>query len=175
MTRNTEYKRSIHDASTHVPFIAEGGIFDGNKQIAESVAMVDFMPTLLSAAGIAIPDTVQGRTSLPLLSGNRSGWSNDVFVSMSEFWIARGLRTPDWSYALAAPRGPGAFKPEPNAPVYYSFQLYGNRADPHQLVNLAGRRETADIERGLRERLRAMMQQAGDKAAELRPCEYPYS
>lgn len=175
MTRNTEYKRSVQDASVHIPLIAEGGVFDGNREILDCTAMVDLMPTLLSAVGLAIPATVQGRNTLPLLSGSRAGWSNDVFISMSEFWVARGLRTPDWSYAVAAPRGRAAFKPEPNAPVYYGFQLYDNRADPHQLVNLAGRHETVEIEQHLRERLRAIMQQAGDKPAELRPCQFPYS
>jgi arylsulfatase A-like enzyme len=175
MTRNTEYKRSIHDASIHIPFIAEGSVFDGNHEITESVAMVDFMPTLLSAAGVSVPAAVQGRNTLPLLAGNRPDWSNEVFVSMSEFWVGRGLRTPDWTYALVAPRGNSAFKPAPNAPAYYAFQLYDNRADPHQLLNLAGRRETVQIERQLREQLKTRMQEAGDDPAELRPCQFPYA
>ncbi len=175
MTRNTEYKRSVHDASTHIPLIAEGGVFDGGRGIHDCVAMIDLMPTLLSAAGVPVPATVQGRSTLPLLSGNRAGWSNDIFISLAEYWVGRGLRTPDWTYALVAPRGPGAFKPAPNAPAYYAFQLYDNRSDPHQLVNLAGRRETVQIEQRLREQLQNMMQQAGDKPAELHPCPYPYS
>jgi arylsulfatase A-like enzyme len=175
MTRNTEYKRSVHDASVHVPWIAEGGAFDGGREIPESTAMVDLMPTLLAAAGLAIPATVQGHDTLPLLLGNRANWSNDIFISMSEFWVARGLRTPEWTYAVAAPRGPGAFKPAPNAPVYYAFQLYDNRADPHQFTNLAGRLETVEIEQRLRERLQARMQEAGDEPAELRPCQFPYT
>jgi hypothetical protein len=59
--------------------------------------------------------------------------------------------------------------------VYYSFQLYDNRADPRQLVNLAGRRETVEVERHLRERLQNLMQVADDEPAELRPCQFPYS
>jgi arylsulfatase A-like enzyme len=175
MTRNTEYKRSIHDASTHVPFIAEGGVFDGGHEIRDCVAIIDLMPTLLSAAGVPVPTVVQGRNTLPLLSGNRAGWSNDVLVWLSEFWIGRGLRTSDWTYALVAPRGAGAYKPAPNAPAYYAFQLYDNRADPHQLVNLAGRRETVQIEQRLRAQLQTMLQQAGDKPAELHACQFPYS
>lgn len=175
MTRNTEYKRSVHDASTHIPFIAEGGVFEGIREIRGCTAMVDVMPTLLNAAGVSVPSTVQGRSTLPLLSGNRAGWSDDIFISLAEYWVGRGLRTPDWTYALVAPRGSGTFKPAPNAPAYYAFQLYDNRADPHQLVNLAGHRETVQIEQRLREQLQTMMQQAGDKPAELHPCPYPYS
>jgi hypothetical protein len=94
---------------------------------------------------------------------------------MSEFWVARALRTPEWTYAMAAPRGSGKFQPEPNAPQYVSFQLYDNRADPNQFVNLAGRKETRLVEGQLRERLGARIQEAGDKPAELKPCAFPYA
>jgi hypothetical protein len=53
--------------------------------------------------------------------------------------------------------------------------LYDNYADPNQLVNLAGRIETAEVEKHLRERLSAAMQMAGDTAAEVLPCPYPYA
>jgi arylsulfatase A-like enzyme len=89
--------------------------------------------------------------------------------------VARALRTPEWTYTMAASRGNGKFRPEPNAPEYVSFQLYDNRADPNQLVNLAGRKETRLIEEQLQERLRARMQEAGDKPAELKACTFPYA
>ena len=175
MTRNTEYKRSVHDASLHVPLIAEGGIFDGGREVLETVQMIDLMPTLLNAANVPVPGTVRGRNSLPLLNGHHENWSNDVLVFLSEFWIARGLRTPDWSYSLAAPRGTTPFKPAPDASSYYSFQLYDNRADPNQLVNLAGRKETSQVEPRLRARLLELMKAAADTPSELHPCQYPYS
>lgn len=174
MTRNTEFKRSVHDASTRVPLIVDGPGFSGGRQVRELVAMVDLMPTLLAAAGIPIPETVQGKSTLRLLSGTTSDWRNEIFIQMSEFWVARGLRTPDWTYAVAAARDGERFRPEPNAPRYSAFQLYDNRADPHQLVNLAGREETVAVEQHLRERIKARMQEAGDKPAELLPCAFPY-
>jgi len=175
MTRNTEYKRSGHDASTHVPLIVEGPIFNGGGEIRELVSMVDLTPTLLDAAGIAAPGTMQGRSTLPLVRRTPVDWRNEVFIQMSEFWVARALRTPEWTYIMAAPRSSGKFQPEPNAPAYASFQLYDNRADPNQLVNLAGRKETKRVEEELQGRLRARIQEAGDKAAELKPCEFPYA
>ena len=175
MTRNTEYKRSGHDASTHVPLIVEGPVFHGAGEIRELVSMVDLTPTLLDAAGLAVPVTMQGRSTLPLVKHRPVDWRNEVFIQMSEFWVARALRTPEWTYTMAAPRGSGKFQPEPNAPAYVSFQLYDNRADPNQLVNLAGRKETRLVEEQLRERLRARLQEAGDKPAELKACEFPYA
>ncbi len=116
--------------------------------------MVDVMPTMLEAAGLPIPPTVQGKSTLPLLSGKAGEWRNEVFIQMSEFWVARALRTPEWTYVVAAPWENGKHKPEPHAAAYSSFQLYDNRADPDQLVNLAGRKETTIVEARLRSRLK---------------------
>jgi hypothetical protein len=62
-----------------------------------------------------------------------------------------------------------------NSPRYNSFQLYDNRADPYQLVNLCGRQETKAAEQQLRERLLIRMTEAGDPPAEIFPTEFPYS
>jgi hypothetical protein len=75
----------------------------------------------------------------------------------------------------AAPRENGVFHPAPNAPRYSTFQLYDNRGDPHQLVNLAGHREVARIEADLRERLVARMKEAGDAPAQIDACAFPYA
>ncbi len=166
MTRNTEYKRSGHDASIRIPLIVEGPGFSGGRRVDELVSMVDVMPILLNAAGIPIPSTVQGK-----VNDSR----NEVFVQMSEYWNARALRTPEWTYVVTAPRVNGKHTPKPNAPQYWAFQLYDNRADPHQLVNLAGRKETVAVEAQLRERLKARMREIGDAPAELLACEFPYA
>jgi arylsulfatase A-like enzyme len=183
MTRNTEYKRSIHDASTKVPLIIDGPAlrggddltFHGGHEVRRAVSMVDVMPSLLDAAGIPIPGTVQGRSTLPLLTNHSADWRDEIFVQMSEYWVGRGLRTPEWTYALVAPRNDASFKPAKNAPAYTAFQLYDNPADPHQLVNLAGRRETEKVEQELRHRLAVRMAEAGDAKVELLPSTFPYA
>ncbi len=175
MTRNTEYKRSGHDASTHIPLVIEGPGFQGGHPVDELVSMVDLTPTLLASVGLPIPATMQGQSTMPLLSGTSRDWNNEVFIQMSEFWIARALRTPDWTYVAAAPRDDAPFKPARNAPRYVSFQLYDNRADPNQLVNLAGRKGYQQIDEQLRERLKKRMAEVGDQPAELWPCTFPYA
>jgi arylsulfatase A-like enzyme len=102
-------------------------------------------------------------------------WRNEVFVQMSEFWIGRAIRTENWTYAVAAPRGNTPFKHERSAPRYVPFQLYDLRADPNQLVNLVGRKETKQVEDDLRQRLLARMKEVGDAPAEIAECAFPYS
>ena len=175
MTRNTEYKRSGHDASIRIPLLIEGPGFEGGREVRRFTRMVDVTPTLLDAAGLRVPASMQGRSAMPLVAGKPTDWTDEVFVQLSEFWVGRALRTPQWTYVAVAPRQGGEFRPERSAPRYYSFQLYDNYADPDQLVNLAGRRETTQIEKNLRERLTAAMQMAGDTQAEVLPCPYPYA
>jgi arylsulfatase A-like enzyme len=134
-----------------------------------------FVPADLKFFPVPIPANVQGRSTLPLLAGRPADWNNEVFVQMSEYWVGRGLRTPEWTYALIAPRSAATFEPARNAPSYTAFQLYDNRADPHQLVNLAGRMETTKVEEELRHRLATRMAEAGDTNAELLTCPFPYA
>lgn len=42
----------------------------------EVVELMDIMPTLLDSAGITVPDTVEGKSLLPLLRGEQPGWRN---------------------------------------------------------------------------------------------------
>lgn len=64
------YRKSLgYEGSARVPFLLSGpGIQRGtvNDSVVE---LMDVMPTLLDACGIAIPDTVDGKSLLPLLQG----------------------------------------------------------------------------------------------------------
>src|SRR5579883_388563 len=173
-TRNAEYKRSPHEGSIHIPLVIEGPGFNRGMHIHELVSQVDLMPTLLAATGVAEPGTMQGRSFLPLLDRKTDGWRNEAFFQMAEFVTGRGLRTPQYTYAAMAPKTPG-WKAVPAAERYVEYVLYDNYADPHQLVNLAGRAPYRDVAAELRKRLVARMEEAGDTRAAIEPCWFPYS
>lgn len=173
-TRNAEYKRSPHESSIHVPLIVEGPGFNRALEIPELVSQVDYMPTLLESAGVAIPQGVQGRSVLPLLDRKTEGWRNETYFEMTEFYTGRGLRTPQYTYAVLAPKERG-WQPVPNAARYVDYVLYDNYADPYQHVNLAGRAPYKDVAQDLRKRLLARMREAGDPAATIEASWFPYS
>lgn len=66
-TRNGEYKRSCHDSSIRIPAAIWGPGFRGGGRITELVSLLDLPPTLLDAAGIGVPEAMQGRSLLPLV------------------------------------------------------------------------------------------------------------
>jgi len=177
-TRNEEYKRSPHESSIHVPLVIQGPGFDRSMRIEELTCQIDITPTLLSAAGLAVPATMQGRSFLPLLDRKVDDWRNEVYIQISESQCGRALRTPEWTYAVAAPDPAGPHMPTSDR--YREEQLYNLLADPHQLLNLAGRHDNPQLVHGygtppqqaaaeLRERLLARMAEAGEARAEIEP------
>ncbi len=170
-TRNSEYKRSGHESSIHVPLVIAGPGFQRSRTVQDLIGHIDIAPTLLDAVGIAVPTTMQGRSAMPSLETPQAGATpNEVFIQISESMTARALRTPQWTYVVAVPDG----KSQEAAPRYVEHQLYDLLADPHQLVNLAGRVETRQVAAHLRERLRARMMEAGEQESEILPAPlYP--
>lgn len=173
-TRNTEYKRSPHESSIHVPLLIEGAGFNRSIAIPELVSHVDLAPSLLAAAGVPIPGSMQGHSVLPLLDRHTDGWRNEIYFEMSEFVTGRGLRTPQYTYAAAAPKH-ADWQPAPASDRYVEYMLYDNYADPHQHVNLAGRQPYAEISGQLRQRLIERIYEAGGARAAIEPAVFPYS
>jgi arylsulfatase A-like enzyme len=135
---------------------------------------VDYTPTLLQAVGLPVPDTMQGHSFLPLLDRRTEGWRNEVFFQMSEFVTGRGLRTPQYTYAVMAPKQPG-WQDADAAERYVEYMLYDLAADPYQHVNLAGRAPYRAIAEELRRRLIERNQEATGVLAKVEPCWFPYS
>jgi arylsulfatase A-like enzyme len=173
-TRNAEYKRSPHESSIHIPLVIQGPGFNRGMEVREIVSHVDVTPTLLSAAGIPVPDTMQGKNFLPLMDRKTTGWRNEAYITMSEYMTGRILRTPEWTYAVAAPKRAG-WKAAPSSPEYNEYMLYDLAADPAQHVNLAGRAETRAIAGHLRERMLERIHEASGASPTIGPALFPYS
>lgn len=173
MTRNQEYKRSTHNSSIRVPLIIDGPGFHGTQQIPELVGLIDVAPTLLEAAGVAIPTSWKGRSFFPLVNDfeARQRWSSQQLIQISESMTGRAIRTPDWTYCVADLSGDTK---EAAAKTYHEYQFYDQRADPHELVNLAGRKEYRAKAEELREELKKLIAAAGEPEPEIVPAKlYP--
>jgi arylsulfatase A-like enzyme len=72
---------------------------------------------------------------------------------------ARAIRTKDWTYCIADLSGDIS---KPAAETYQEYQLYDQRADPNEQVNLAGRKEYKETAAELRERLTKLLAFAGE-------------
>ncbi|WP_240414555.1 sulfatase-like hydrolase/transferase [Paenibacillus periandrae] len=165
-TRNAEYKRSCHESSIRVPSALYGSQFTGGGSVRELVSLVDFVPTLLDAAGIEVPGHMQGRSVVPLLNDRHAEWPSEVFVQISESQTARAIRTQRWKYSVTS-----AIKSDPvltaSSDRYVEEFLYDLYADPYELTNLAGMESHRKVADQLRETLIRRMVEAGESAPQI--------
>ncbi|MDP9350700.1 MAG: sulfatase-like hydrolase/transferase [Chloroflexota bacterium] len=168
-TRNAEYKRSCHDSSIRVPVALTGPGFTRGGQVRELVSLADLPPTLLNAAGIPVPSTMQGRSILPLLRGKRDGWPEEMFVQISESQVGRAVRTERWKYSAAAPNADG--NQLAGSEEYVDDHLYDLLADPYELTNLVGLESHQEVCSVMRQRLKRRMAEAGEVIPEILPAE----
>jgi arylsulfatase A-like enzyme len=176
-TRNEEYKRSPHDASTHVPLMIQGPGFNNGQRIRQQVNMIDVTPSLLDLVGLKTPTVMQGQSFLPLMHSPkaRDAWRDEVFIQVSESEMARALRTPEWTYVALAPNA-SPFH-DKHSLHYQDYQLYNNYADPAQVVNLCGRNDPPGLvhfagDRSMREitdHLRELLTERIAEAGEPKP------
>ncbi len=165
MTRNQEYKRSTHNSSLRVPMIIHGPGFESARQIQEIVGIVDLVPTLLDAVNVPIPETIKGHSFFPLVhdAKARAEWPDQQLIQISESMTGRAIRTRDWTYCVADLTGKSAA----SCSQYQEYQLYDQRSDPHELVNLAGRKEYRKVADELREKLLKMIVASGESKPEI--------
>jgi arylsulfatase A-like enzyme len=161
-TRNGEYKRSCHEASIRVPTLFLGPGFDGRGDHPIMASLIDLPPTLLDAAGIDVPQQMQGRSLL-----RDRPVDDDVFIQVSEDHVGRALRTSRWKYEIVAPDADGWN--DMDSLIYAEGHLYDLENDRHELHNLANSPQHAEVRARLRDRLIARMLAAGEPAPKIMP------
>ncbi len=157
-TRNAEYKRSCHDSSIHTPLVFGGGAVRKDENVESLVSLIDIPPTLLSLAGIPVPESYSGNI-LPV-NRNDAPERDCVFIQISESQIGRAIRTKDWKYSA---RAIGSGMLEHSSSIYFDDFLYDLRNDPHEKNNLVNNKMYADVIKEMRELLSREMVKVGEK------------
>ncbi len=130
-------KRTMYEASIRVPMIVHcPELFAGGVSRKEMILNVDIAPTLIEAAGGAIPATVQGRSFMSLLNGNpasgqESEW-RDAFL-YEYFWERSFPQTPT-VLGVRTDR----YKFMKFQGIWDRYELYDLQEDPNEMKNLLG-------------------------------------
>jgi uncharacterized sulfatase len=183
-TRNGEYKRSCHDNSVKVPFIAKGPGFRKGYAVDNLSSLIDIAPTLLACAGIEKPEYMPGIPMQRLSENPDVPTHDEVFIQISESCIGRALRTLDYTYCVEAPitkedmeeykkrtpRDDWEESPlsKPSSDVYVERYLYDLKKDPYQHNNLVKDPQYAEIRSTLREKLKQHILRQEGLAADIR-------
>ena len=148
-------KRKPHDESARVPGIVRWPARVPKGQIADTLfSHIDMAPTLLALAGQEVPKNMQGadlsRVALGETTDGPEAVLLQIFVPFNPDGIAtpwRGIITKDYTYARYE-----------NAP----WVLFDDKADPHQMKNLAADPGAKDLREKLDAQLAALMKKNGD-------------
>ena len=174
-TRNSEYKRSGHEASVRVPTAFCGAEFDGGGRRTEVTSLVDLVPTLLDACGIEPPSHMPGRSLMPILRGESADWKQEAFIQISESQVGRAIRTARWKYGIVAEDADG--ETESRADQYTENYLYDLHSDPYELQNLIGFASHNPVKAHLKEKILRAMERAGESRTKIvdHPIDSPQS
>ena len=122
-------KQNMYEHSIGVPFIIAGpGIARGTRSEAQ-IYLRDMYPTTCELAGIAIPDSVESKSIVPVLQGKTQEIHEAVFGYFHNY--QRMIRTDRWKL------------------IYYphlkKHQLFDLKNDADELVDLSSKREHREV------------------------------
>ena len=161
-TRNAEYKRSCHENTVKTPLIIKGAGFGKGRKEKSLTSLLDLPPTLLSIAGIGIPEEYRGLD----LASEKIGDRECVYIQISESQCGRCIRTKRYKYSVRAPLD-GMTKGKSR--VYFEDYLYDLEADPNEKNNLVRDKSYKRERNKLRKMLIAEMRTAGEGKAVILP------
>jgi len=145
----------IYNSTLHVPLIVHLPGKPAAQTFSDVVSLVDLMPTVLSAVGIDIPSTVQGRNLLPAMRDESKDRDRTVY---GETFLPRIHF--NWSELRGAENGKYHFIDAPKP------ELYDLSKDPGELQNLFADKKAVGEE--MRARLASLIRDnsAGKEMAE---------
>jgi arylsulfatase A-like enzyme len=165
-------KCSLYDPGIEVAFIIrwpDRG-WGGNRTFSELISNVDYLPTLLEAAGIPIPENVQGNSLVSLLDGKEYRPREEIFAEMTyhDYYDPRRcIRTSDYKLIVNFSTAPFFQNPsqtwrpatitvKPEDPTYAyhpHIELYDLNKDPLEFNNVENQPEYEEHKQRLTEKL----------------------
>jgi len=165
-TRNPEYKRSCHESASRTPLIIKGGGFKAGRVEKRLSSLIDLPPTMLSMAGIDIPQNYMG-VDLTKQIDNPKSKRDCVFMQISESQCGRAIRTDRFKYAIRDLSPVGYAHHSSN--VYFEDYLYDLKNDPIEKNNLIKDSKYKNIRQELKYLLLEQMKNAGESAPVILP------
>lgn len=153
-------KRWMYEESLQMPFIIKWpGVIKPSSSSESLIQNIDYGPTFLDAAGVAVPSDMQGLSMLPLLKGLKgespANWRDSIYYHYYEYPSVHMV-----------PRQNGIRTERHKLIHFYQFdqwELYDLETDPDELHNLYGKKEHAELTAGLKKQLKALREHYDDR------------
>lgn len=134
-------KRAAYEESIRIPFVVRyPKLVKPGSRYEQMGLNIDVAPTFLELAGVTVPKSIQGKSLLPILKGDTSGWRT---AFLAEYFMEQQFaRVPTWQ-AVRTDR----WKYIRYTDLEGMDELYDLKSDPYEMKNLindAGSREAAE-------------------------------
>lgn len=154
-------KRWAYEESMRTPLIIKHPAGKKGLKVEEFAMNVDLAPTLLSLAGIDVPNDMQGRSLVPFLTGQPPGdWRDHVYY---RYYDSKGYNIPQHQ----------SVRTDSHKLIYFPkderYELFDLKADPVEMNNLAENPEQRETLQKMRKKLRQAREEIGDDDPNLYP------
>ena len=146
-------KQNLYDHSIRVPFILRGPGVTKAKRIDALSCQMDIMPTLCELAGLECPETADGTSLVPLITGQSEAINASVFSAYKD--VQRMVKKGSWKmirYYRSEKEGVGSEQ----------LQLFNLTVDPWETNNLSTLPQYQDTIQDLLAELKQWQQRVGD-------------
>jgi arylsulfatase A-like enzyme len=142
-------KQNMYEHTVGTPLVMAGPGIPKDRRCDAQCYLRDLYPTVCDMAGVAIPETVEGRSLVPVIRGEKDAVYPFVvgYFAMAQ----RMIRTDRWKLI--------------HYPQVDKLQLFDLKADPYELNNLAGEASHRSTVEELHGKLDAWLKDAGDPLA----------
>ena len=148
-------KRTAYEESMRVPLLARcPELFSGGRTVKEFVAGLDIMPTVMDAARAAIPAGLDGKSWLPVVTGQKTEWRKELLYEY--YWERNFPQTP----TMHALRG-DKFKFIRYQGIWDLDELYDLEEDPLESRNLINSETYTPVVDQMRKRLFDIFEETG--------------
>lgn len=122
----------LYEAVTHVPLLVRlPGSEYGGRRVSALTCNLDVMPTVLDLLGVPQPETVEGMSLVPVITGAATQGRREIYLAEGTWQCKRGLRTHEWKFIRAL-----SDRPLHNWHADPPRELYWLPADPDEQTNL---------------------------------------
>jgi arylsulfatase A-like enzyme len=146
-------KRFMYEESFRTPLMIKWpSVIMAGQVNLDLVQNLDFAETFLDAAGIQIPNDMQGKSMLPLLKGEKEKWRDALYYQYYEY---PGIHAVKRHYGVRT----NHYKLIHFYHDIDEWELYDLEKDPMEMNNLYVNPEYADVRQELHKRLDELREQ----------------
>lgn len=148
-------KRTAYEESMRIPMLLQcPELIAGGKTVEEVVANIDVAPTLLEAAGLRPPASMDGRSFLGVVRGTEQNWRTELLYEY--YWERNFPQTPT-IHALRGDR----YKYIHYHGIWDTDELFDLREDPFETRNLLTNPEHQPVVREMNRKLFDLLEATG--------------